>query len=554
MEKTDEKELATSVSSITGEELQTWRRELLANVLRVLVGLSLPVVLAGVYNDYFVQGLVWTPLLYLGVYLMIAAAAFWPGISLTYQMVTLIAAFFTVGVVSLLTDGRGGVGKLFLLAVPFWVEALWGKRSSYWSLGLLFLIMGAFAFAFTTGFLTISVETGSTDLVSWIVDIVTVLMLAFSLRYVFAFLTARYKETLSQTEALAEKLKEEQTGLQIKVAERTAELAQRSAQLETAAWVAGETAKIRDVEELLTGAVQLISERFGFYHAGIFLIAEERRYAVLRAASSAGGQQMLQKGHRLEVGKTGIVGHVAAQGEARIALDVGADVAFFDNPYLPATHSEMALPLRSGDKIIGVLDVQSEEQAAFGEADISVLQTLADQLAVAISNAYLFARTEQALAETRHAYGELSRQAWQKLSRASGGLEARYLADDSSPVREGGLRLPITVRGQKIGALEVFKSTEEQFWAVDERALLENLASQLGAALESARLYEDSQRGAARERLTAEITDKMRRAAGIEDIVQTAVDELYQALGTSRAFVRLGNLPAASIASEKVEI
>lgn len=548
MEKIEEKELATSTSSTGVDAMQAWRRQLLSNVLRVLAGLSLPVVLAGAYNDYFIQGLIWTPLLYLGVYLLIAAAAFWPGIPLTYQMVTLVAAFFTVGVVSLFTDGRGGVGKLFLLALPFWVEALWGKRRSLWSLALLLLTMVAFAFAFTTGSLTIPVETGSTDLVSWIVDTVTIVMLAFSIRYVFAFLINRYKETLSQTEALAEQLKEEQTGLQIKIAERTAELSQRSAQLETAAWVAGETAKIRDVESLLVDAAQLISERFGFYHVGFFLLDEDRDYAILRAASSAGGQEMLRQGHQLEVGKTGIVGDVAATGEPRIALDVGTDGYFFNNPALPDTHSEIALPLYSGEDVIGVLDVQSKQTSAFDQSDIDVLQTLANQLAVAINNARLFSRAEEALAETQRAYGELSKEAWQNLSRSRVDLRASYRAAEELSERTAeGLTLPIQVRGEAIGELELFKSPgEQQVWSDQERTLLTNLSTQLGAALESARLYEDSQRRAAREQLTAEITDKMRRAAGIEGIVQTAVDELYQALGTSRAFVRLGNVPAAS--------
>ncbi|MGB9777653.1 MAG: HAMP domain-containing protein, partial [Anaerolineae bacterium] len=133
-----------------------------------------------------------------------------------------------------------------------------------------------------------------------------------------------------------------QMGLEEEVTRRTADLARRTAQLEAAAFIARRAAEIRDVDTLLNETVRLISDRFGFYHAGIFLIDEAGEYAVLRAASSEGGRRMLARGHRLAVGKVGIVGTVAGTGRPRIALDVGADAVFFDNPDLPRTRSEMA--------------------------------------------------------------------------------------------------------------------------------------------------------------------------------------------------------------------
>jgi GAF domain-containing protein/HAMP domain-containing protein len=164
---------------------------------------------------------------------------------------------------------------------------------------------------------------------------------------------------------------------------------ERTRQIRTASEVARDAVAIRDVESLLDETVNLITARFGFYHAGVFLLDSDRQYATLRAASSEGGKRMIERGHSLAVGKVGIVGYVTGTGKPRIALDVGADQVHFANPDLPGTRSELALPLWSGDEIIGALDVQSKEPNAFDEDDVIVLQTMADQLAVAIDNARL---------------------------------------------------------------------------------------------------------------------------------------------------------------------
>ncbi|MBM2843901.1 MAG: hypothetical protein HW404_1738, partial [Anaerolineales bacterium] len=162
---------------------------------------------------------------------------------------------------------------------------------------------------------------------------------------------------------------------------------ERTHQIQIASEVARDAAFIRDVDALLDQVVHLISERFAFYHAAIFLT--EGDDAVLRATSSEGGRRMLEHGHRLAVGKVGLVGYVTGTGKPRIALDVGADAVHFANPDLPHTRSELALPLRVGERVIGALDVQSTEPNAFDDNDLVVLQTMADQVATALENARL---------------------------------------------------------------------------------------------------------------------------------------------------------------------
>ena len=200
---------------------------------------------------------------------------------------------------------------------------------------------------------------------------------------------------------------------------RTSELERRTIQLQAAAEVSRTAISVRDRDALLAQVTHLISAQFGFYHAGIFLLDEAEVYAVLRAANSEGGQRMLEKEHRLKVGEQGVVGYVTGTGEPRIVLDVGADAVHFNNPLLPETRSEMGLPLKLGTQIIGVLDVQSKEEGAFDEGDATVLQTMADQLAIAIENARLLQETQQTVHELSTAAAEMLAVTTQQMSGAS---------------------------------------------------------------------------------------------------------------------------------------
>jgi len=194
--------------------------------------------------------------------------------------------------------------------------------------------------------------------------------------------------------AEAVQLRELMESLEQRVAERTRALQEanyalqrRAIHLETSAEVGQAITSIFDVDQLLRKTIELIRDRFGFYHAGIFLLDDTGEWAVLREATGEAGAQMKAQGHRLAVGDTSMVGWTALHRQPRIALDVGQDAVRFANPLLPYTHSEMSLPLMVGERLLGVLNVQSTETAAFDEDDVRVLQSMADQVAVAIENA-----------------------------------------------------------------------------------------------------------------------------------------------------------------------
>jgi GAF domain-containing protein/HAMP domain-containing protein len=340
-------------------------------------------------------------------------------------------------------------------------------------------------------------------------------------------------------------------------------LVYRAQQIQTVAEVARSIASAQDLEKLLTQVATLISERFGFYHVGIFLLDEAKEYAELRAANSEGGQRMLARQHKLRIGQVGIVGYVTSTGKPRIALDVGEDAVHFRNPDLPLTRSEMALPLMASRDIIGALDVQSEQTNAFSQEDIELFATLADQVAIAILNSRLYQETLNALDESQRLHRQYLRQEWTKISSESAIIGYSYKFKKMTPLFAGPvegedetlepgkissekiiengmqisiLKVPISLRGVVIGTINLRDETGEE-WDEDAIATAEAIGDQISQALENARLFEQTQRRADRERKVLEITSRIRSTTDPDAMLQIAAAELQNALNASTRFV-----------------
>lgn len=344
--------------------------------------------------------------------------------------------------------------------------------------------------------------------------------------------------------------------------EYTATVERRTRYLEAAAEVGQAATSIYNLEELLPQVVNFISERFGFYQTGIFLLDDAGEYAILRAASSEGGRRMLARNHRLKVRAEGIVGYVTGSGKVRIALDVGEDAVHFNTPELPQTRSEMALPLFYSGRLFGALDVQSTESNAFSDEDISALRVLADQVSMAINNAQLFEQLQNSLESERLAYGEISSEAWRKLTKSKENWGYKYSNNNLVPVdgnwsedmaeaaymeknitsnkeNKPTLAIPIRIGNHVAGVIRLRKDINHTDWTSDELELIETLIDRLGQALESARIFQSSQKLAAKEQLTSEISSHIRQTLNIDTVLQTAVKELGEAFKAKEVVIRM---------------
>jgi GAF domain-containing protein len=361
-----------------------------------------------------------------------------------------------------------------------------------------------------------------------------------------------------------QELNELRVDLEKRVEERTSELNKRATQLEAVSSVARTIASVQEIDTLLPAITRLVSQQFGFYHVGIFLLDQPSRNAVLRAANSPGGIQMLGRRHSLPLDSHSIVGYSALRGEPRIALDVGTDSVYFNNPDLPDTRSEMAIPLRVAGEVIGALDVQSTETNAFSQEDINVLTTLADQIAIAIENARLFGEARKALDESQAMFDKYTQQEWSNFARQVkpngflfDGKQVLPLDNNSrreaikAVIQTGSLSLekasatiaiPIKLRGQTVGVLDVRSKKGQRNWKPDEIAMLEAAAERTALALENARLVESAQRRAARERAIGDISTRIGAVGNLESILQTAVEELGRKIGgATEVTLEIGN-------------
>jgi GAF domain-containing protein len=407
-------------------------------------------------------------------------------------------------------------------------------------------------------------------------DIIAGVLLVLLSAVILNLLVGRLRAALAKAESNEQaqleanrELKNLQVSLEQRVEERTTELIQRgteleaanrqiqrrAAQLEALAQVMQTITSVRDLQELLPRIATVISAKFGFYHVGVFLLDAVNEYAVLSATNSEGGQKMLKRKHRLRVGAEGIVGHVTSKGEPRIAMDVGKDPVYFNNPDLPETHSEMALPLRSEGQIVGALDVQSRETGAFTEDDVQMLSLLADQVSLAIENARLFDETRIALAEAEAVSRQFTREAWGRLPVEHNLIGYRYNITGASPLSEpvdltafdgsrsqakpmeaSQILVPIELRGERIGTLAV-QAPSAAGLNPEQLDLIKAVAERVALSAENARLFEETTRRAERERLVSDITSKVRSLNDPHAMIQTAAEELRKALGATRVEV-----------------
>ncbi len=555
-------------------ELEPLRRQFLVPVSVALFVAGLPTLLMRSYDAYHGER-VWAIPVYLAVYGTACAAALWRRLLYPVRAGMLLLVAYGLAVVGFFGNGQVGSTYVFLLVVPFLATLLYGRRAGIVALAIVTMTVPILGFVLASGALG---SSGLADISAsaWIADTVASCLIGTLLIVSLNQLLPRLDDALAQRRILLKATDAQRANLESLVEQRTRGL-------HAVAEVGHAMTSLLDPAVLLPQVVELVHERFGLYYVGLFLVDEARRFAVLQAGTGAAGREMLAQGHRLEVGGRSMVGRCAATGVPDVQLDVGEASVRFDNPLLPRTRSELALPLRVRGRVIGVLTVQSEREDAFDEAYVALLQAMTDQVAVAIDNARLFAESQAALAEMRAIQQRYVEQSWRKYLRTRGGevyatagmtgeaaeqidsmaIEqaltqgsatiARAPAAGNGDVDHGGcsaLVLPVTMRGEIIGVVGIDDADIERHWSDEDVALAQAVVERLAIAAENLRLLDDTQASATREQRTAEIGQRVREALDVEEIIRVATEMLGQELNASEVVLRLGS--AGTLLNSKI--
>lgn len=390
------------------------------------------------------------------------------------------------------------------------------------------------------------------------------------------------------------------------------DLRQQLFQIQTTAEVARDISSALNLDELLLRAINLLHERFNFYHASIFLIDAAEKNAVIREAAGEAGALMKRTGHKYAIDSKSIVGFVAEQGESLLVNDIISDTTYLPNPMLPDTRAEAAIPLKIGDRILGVLDVQSTIPYSFTPSDIDIFQILADQLAIAVNNTELFANAQDHLSQhrllhhitTSAASGTTLAEALtatvEGLQVTLGGDRVSILLSDeerknlvvkawvgyseeaenlSIPFGSGitgwvaARRKPLRIDDitQDARYIQVSSNTRSELalplifrndilgvlnveseqvaaYTENDEEMLGTLAGSLAAIIANARLVRQIRKQAERERQLYEITSKIRRSTDVQTILSTTIKELNRATGARRTQITVG-IPEGDTAS-----
>jgi len=382
----------------------------------------------------------------------------------------------------------------------------------------------------------------------------------FILNGVFIYLLITGLESaLSKSRRHLEELESANTSLNLTQSELEArtsdlliansELENRTKKLHAVAEITRTATSLRDFDELLSSIPGIISNQLGYYHVAIFLLDEQKQYAILRAANTAAGLKMLERAYRQPVGQLEIVSSVAQMGQPRIALNLADDKSLAQTPDLLGCQSELALPLKSGDQTIGVLDIQSLNPREFTEDDISTLSILADQVGIALQNSLLFEESQRALREANTESARAAEHAWKRYADALQIKGYRYDGIKSEPLNDGkhlnrendSLLIPVQLRGQTIGRLRLNASDHSHAWTDDELLMVKATAERVALALEGTRLLDEAQKRAARESFLSEIATKLSASFQLDSILRDTVHELGQTLPNSTVTFQLVN-------------
>ncbi len=444
------------------------------------------------------------------------------------RMSVFLLGVYVLGLGELITHGILGDSLIFFFGLTVFATILVSPRT-----GILTVIINNLTF-FLFGYLFLNEKiiplnpnASPSQLADWLSAAGVTIMFGVVVIIGFQRLEKEFTQAQKQIDETLNTLKSERNNLERKVEERTQQLRKIN---EIGRFVAA----ILEPEELLPRALQRIDTEFKFYYTAFFLVNTTGQWAELNAATGEAGRVLRENKHRLDINGNSVVAKAIRTREGQIVRSGKSEqISYQDNPLLPYTRSQIVLPLIVGDLILGALEIHATMENAFLPADLNTFQNMANEIAIALENARLFQEAQQTLSEMRATQRQYLQGAWQSLTEEKA---LTYALGDNDPSAGNELDIPLALRDQIIGQLQLTNSTS---WGAEQKSLVEAIVMQAVLALENARLVEESQSIAAREKLANEIITKVWASTSMEGILQTAVRELGRSLEAAEVEIEI---------------
>jgi len=521
-----------------------WREQFILTILRIscVAGLAL---ISFSYSTATANDRI----LFIGLYVILLAASILP-VPYNIRAYALLAMSFTIGLNALLAWGPWIDGSLFLLLFVVLSALLLENKADILA---LIVSIAAIAIIATLQQLGLYQLTGTnapvTQIADWGVYSVDFLTAGIIIIIAIRMFNNGFAKVLQQMQSAIDLISSERAQLEKKVQERTEEIEARTSQLRSSTTVARIVAEKKDIDDLMDSAVNLTSEQFGYYHVGLYLLDEGKRNTFLQAASSEVGKQLIGQGFRIEPDRRNALYLVVEQNRSHITSDVG-NTNFIRDENFPRTRSRMMLPLAVRGEVIGILDLHSTQIQAFTLQDSEILQTLADLIAISIDNVRLLTETKILLSQLEASSAIQTQQTWSKItSRHTPAYQytpagVRPIFSSTKKGTNDGIRIPLLLNGQKIGAIKLLRKGNSAAWSERERNLIEKIAEQVSLALENSRLVDEAQKSALRDQMIANISSRVRETLDVDSVVRTAATELRRVFDLKEAEISIGTLQA----------
>lgn len=517
-----------------------WRERFILIILQIACVFIIPVIVLS-----FPTASISDRFLFIGLYMGLVAITVLP-VPYSIRAVVLLLMPFAVGVNAILSWGPWADGNIFLLACITLASLLIDRRVDIVALFASTIFIIALATLQQIGIYQFSASAvPATSLADWFTYCVDLLIIGIILIVALGQFKNAFAQVIKDMQLAFDALTAERMQLEENVLKRTDELEAQTTQLRTASTVAKAMAEIQNISELLDSVTKLTSEKFGFYHVGLYILDEQKRTAFLQAASSAAGKQLIGQAFRVESDRRNLINRVVTQNRHIIISDSDG-TNFIQDTNFPLTRSHMLLPLAVRGNILGILDIHSEQPQVFSNQDAEILQSLADLVAISFDNARLINETKSLVSQLEMNTNVQTERTWKKLtSRQRPAYQytpagVRPVFSTNKKDSDDGLHIPLVLHGQKIGLIKLKRKGEASHWSEKERVLVEKIADQIALALENSRLVDEAQKNALRDQMIANVSTHVRETLDIESVVRTAATELRRAFDLKEAEVLIG--------------